>query len=63
MGGNKRREAQTSFLWTEKSVVQMFEGKQGNYLPVGAVPQRKARFVLKIQSIPQRDSDVHISRE
>lgn len=63
VGGWVGGGAQTSFLWTEKSVVQMFEGKQGNDLPVGAVPQWKARFVLKIQSIPQRDSDVPISRE
>lgn len=39
MWGGIKGDAQTSFLWTEKGVVQMFEGKQGNYLPVGAVPQ------------------------
>lgn len=39
MRGELKGDAQTSFLWTEESVVQMFEGKQGNYLPVGAVPQ------------------------
>lgn len=38
-GGGIKGDAQTSFLWTEESVVQMFEGKQGNCLPVGAVPQ------------------------
>lgn len=39
MWGGIKGDAQTSFLWTEDSVVQMFEGKQGNYFPVGAVPQ------------------------
>ncbi len=35
---DENRDVQTSYLWTKESVVQMFEGKQGNYLSAGAVP-------------------------
>lgn len=34
----KKSDVQTSFLWTKKRLVQMSEGKQGNYLSFGAVP-------------------------
>lgn len=39
-----------SFLWTKESVVQMFEGKQGNYLSfVRGCASLNSSFVLEIQ--------------
>lgn len=46
----KKRDVQMSFLWTKESVVQMFEGKQGNYLSfVRGCASLNSCFVLEIQ--------------
>ena len=47
----KKRDVQSSFLWTKESVVQMFEGKQENYLSVGAVPHWKAVLYWKFKAV------------
>lgn len=47
----EKRDVQTSFLWTKESVVQMFEGKQGNYLSVGAVPHWIAVLYWKFKAV------------